>query len=314
VTVRPVSLVERAAARLLCVDPDGALLLQSVVDPAEPDVLRWVSPGGGVERGEDVHDAARREAWEELGLSLDDLGAPVVTTSNEFGFDGRRYLGHNTFFALRTARFEPVAVGMSEQERAFTRGVHWLDVEQLRELVDAGGVVAPEAMIHWLPQLHATLPTEPVRPTVRVLVVDDADRVLLMRSAAGFWFPPGGGIEPGETPTQAARRELREELGLDVGVEGVGECVWVRRHVLATLDLRERWYLHRVGGIELDHSGWTPLEVETIDAVRWWTLDELAAEQRAVLTPRDLANLLPELLEDHRAGRLEGRPPVGVGT
>lgn len=308
------SLVERPAARLLCVDPSGALLLQSVVDPAEPDVLRWVSPGGGLEPGEDAHDAARREAWEELGLSLDDLGAPVLTMSNEFGFDGRRYLGHNTFFAIRTARFEPVAVGMSESGRAFTRGSHWLDGDELRALHDCGAAVSPDAMVQWLPQLHASLPAEPVRPTVRVLVVDDADRVLLMRSRSGFWFPPGGGIEPGETARQAARRELHEELGLDVGHDGVGRCVWLRRHVLPHFDLRERWYLHRVGALELDHSGWTPLEVETIDAVRWWTLDELAAERREVLTPRDIARLLPELLELDRAGLLEGRPPQQVGV
>ena len=41
-----------------------------------------------------------------------------------------------------------------------------------------------------------------VRPGVRVLVIDDVDRVLLFASIddAGqrFWYPPGGGSEPGE--------------------------------------------------------------------------------------------------------------------
>jgi 8-oxo-dGTP pyrophosphatase MutT (NUDIX family) len=31
---------------------------------------------------------------------------------------------------------------------------------------------------------------------------------------------PGGGIEPGETPAEAAVREVREELGLDVVLDG----------------------------------------------------------------------------------------------
>jgi 8-oxo-dGTP pyrophosphatase MutT (NUDIX family) len=312
------SLIERPAARLLCVDPSGALLLQRVVDPAEPDVVRWVSPGGGVESGESPHDAARREAWEELGLSIDDLGAPATTSSNEFGFAGRRYLGHHTFFAVRTERFRPVPVGMNEDERAFTLGAEWLGADDLSALVAAGAAVAPVDLLRWLPDLHARLPREPVRPTVRVLVVDADHRVLLLRSRAGFWFPPGGGIEPGETAVQAARRELVEELGLQLPDDGeLGPCVWTRRHVLPSFDLRERWYLLRVGHdgpVELDHSGWTPLERSTLDEVRWWTLDELAAERRAILTPRAIATLLPRLLERARSGDLDGAEPEQVGV
>jgi 8-oxo-dGTP pyrophosphatase MutT (NUDIX family) len=38
--------------------------------------------------------------------------------------------------------------------------------------------------------------------------------VVLVRSRRGSWTIPGGRIEPGETPAQAAIRELREEAGL----------------------------------------------------------------------------------------------------
>lgn len=312
------SLIERPAARLLCLDPSGALLLQRVVDPAEPDVARWVSPGGGIEPGETAHDAALREAWEELGVSFDALGPAAIEASNEFGFGGRRYLAQNSFFAVRTERFTPVPLGMDDAEQAFTLGAEWLGADELRSLVAAGEAVAPVEMLQWLPDLHAALPREPVRPTVRVLVVDADRRVLLLRSRAGFWFPPGGGIEPGETAVQAARRELVEELGLHLADDGeLGPCVWTRRHVLPSFDLRERWYLLRVGDrdpVELDHSGWTPLERSTLDEVRWWTLDELAAERPEILTPRAIATLLPALLERAGNGDLEGAPPVEVGV
>jgi 8-oxo-dGTP pyrophosphatase MutT (NUDIX family) len=63
-----------------------------------------------------------------------------------------------------------------------------------------------------------------IRPSVRAILIDPADRVLLLRGrdpelaqGADFWFTPGGGVEAGEEPLQALRRELWEELGQRVG-------------------------------------------------------------------------------------------------
>ncbi|MFH8772743.1 NUDIX hydrolase [Streptomyces sp. NPDC017958] len=58
------------------------------------------------------------------------------------------------------------------------------------------------------------------RPAARVICLDAAHRVLLLRWRDPFdgtwlWEPPGGGMDPGETPLEAARRELAEETGLD---------------------------------------------------------------------------------------------------
>lgn len=42
----------------------------------------------------------------------------------------------------------------------------------------------------------------------------DGPRVAVMQSGYGTWVFPKGGFEPGETAEQAARREIREEIGL----------------------------------------------------------------------------------------------------
>lgn len=55
-------------------------------------------------------------------------------------------------------------------------------------------------------------------PAACIVVTDDHDRLLLVRRRvapkAGMWCLPGGFVECGETPEQAAVRELKEETGL----------------------------------------------------------------------------------------------------
>ena len=52
-----------------------------------------------------------------------------------------------------------------------------------------------------------------------VVVTDLTDNVLLVRHSYGppVWGLPGGGLSKGEDPEDAARREVREELGLELG-------------------------------------------------------------------------------------------------
>ena len=51
-----------------------------------------------------------------------------------------------------------------------------------------------------------------------VLILDEQERLLLLkRSDNGCWGPPGGAVEPGEGVETAARREAREETGLEPG-------------------------------------------------------------------------------------------------
>ncbi len=61
--------------------------------------------------------------------------------------------------------------------------------------------------------------------TVSVVPVGADGRVLLLRRAdsrGGFWQQVTGRIEPGESPAEAARRELREETGADAEVVPLG--------------------------------------------------------------------------------------------
>ncbi|CAN5734311.1 NUDIX hydrolase [soil metagenome] len=76
------------------------------------------------------------------------------------------------------------------------------------------------------PAVIPVAPDPPV-PGVGVAVVSDG-RLLLVRRGRepglGLWAVPGGKVERGERLIDAARREAREETGLEVAI---GEVVWV---------------------------------------------------------------------------------------
>jgi ADP-ribose pyrophosphatase YjhB (NUDIX family) len=86
-------------------------------------------------------------------------------------------------------------------------------------------------------------------PAVGAVVLDDQGRVLLVRRGrppgAGTWSLPGGHIEPGESPAEAAVRELLEETALRarvvcalgiVEVAAEGHRYAIHEHLLALLD------------------------------------------------------------------------------
>ncbi|GAB4197312.1 MAG: hypothetical protein OHK0022_15580 [Roseiflexaceae bacterium] len=157
-----------------------------------------------------------------------------------------------------------------------------------------------------LPPVDLNAPPAPgtlLRPGVRVLVIDSANRVLLFRSQdeAGrpFWFPPGGGSEPGETAEETAQRELWEETGLrDVVLAAeIGRRRGIASWGGATYDCRERWFLAHVPAFAITTARFTELEQALIAEHRWWSTSELEATTDR-LVPGSLARLVRSLLHN----------------
>jgi 8-oxo-dGTP pyrophosphatase MutT (NUDIX family) len=128
-------------------------------------------------------------------------------------------------------------------------------------------------------------------PSVHVFIRDEDGRVLLVRHVEGRWQLPGGAVDPGETPSETARRECCEELGAAVeplrlaGVYGGPE--------------------HRITYANGDDTAWVATVFEArivdgepapgddeVDAVGWFRPEDLASLEQSAATRSILADLL----------------------
>jgi len=70
-------------------------------------------------------------------------------------------------------------------------------------------------------------------PSVNVVVVNDADEILMIRRTDNDnWAVPGGAIDLGESVAQAAVRETREESGIECEITGIVGIYSDPRHVI----------------------------------------------------------------------------------
>ncbi len=141
---------ERKAARLLVINPSKEILLFKFhhTDDALAGTSHWATPGGGLDQGETFHAAAVRELYEETGIKVKTVGAPVADRRVSLLLpSGEAVVAVEEYFIVHVPSITPSRTQWTAHEKKVMASHHWWSASELKSTKET---VWPESLLQLL--------------------------------------------------------------------------------------------------------------------------------------------------------------------
>lgn len=162
----------RKSVRLLILNDKNETLLSRYegLDIFEPGFERldshWEVIGGGIDEGETLLEAVKRETYEEAGLTTQDLdiGPVIWQGQNEVVYNGVHRTAHHTYMLARMKRQiaaqDIIPQGLTEEEMGFMVGFKWWSAQELKTTTE--NIIPPMLRIELPKIISGDIPTSPL--------------------------------------------------------------------------------------------------------------------------------------------------------
>ena len=169
----------------------------------------YVLPGGHIEQNETIFEGAVRELYEELDIKVKetDLEFKMVEPVADY-----------IVFFLEVKNYQGEIKNKEPEKHVDIKFLHLMDEKIHPDTQNE--IIKIEQGSSFLQGALKIEPKKKKRPSARAILISKEGKLVLIKrkklDSEIYYVTPGGGIEGDETPLQAVKRELKEEVGSSI--------------------------------------------------------------------------------------------------
>lgn len=167
------ALRHRLSSRVVLFDREGRILM--FLTTGDNGLSRWLTPGGGVDPGENHTDAAYRELYEETGLTDVPLGDPIASYDFDATYGALTHdTGHAEYYTATVDNFEPSNEHWTDSEKVDVLQHRWWSLRQLESTTEP---FEPPHLTDLIRTALSTTGAPPMSDDVPTFTVEDLESV-----------------------------------------------------------------------------------------------------------------------------------------